>query len=279
MQLTERIHLVKIDFEIAISPEKKLPRFVNVLVIFGDRITLVDTGVKGSEQKIFEYIKQNNRDFSEIGSVILSHSHPDHIGNAAKIKELTGCGIFAHQAEKEWIENIELQNKQRPVPGFFNLVDTPVHIDEYLQAGQEIKADDGITMKIIHSPGHSKGSVNILFKEDRILFTADSVPLKNDIPNYDNYCDLMHSLESIRNNNDYDTLLTSWTPPLKDKNQISAILSEGEDYMKKIDVVVKEFYTDNNLETIDSCKHAVEKLGLPLFLVNPIVDQAFRSHF
>ena len=56
MRLTGKIHLLKIDFEIRVSPEKTLPRFVNVLIIFGDKITLIDTGVKGSEERIFAHI-------------------------------------------------------------------------------------------------------------------------------------------------------------------------------------------------------------------------------
>jgi hypothetical protein len=41
MKFTDKIHLLQIDFEIAITPEKKLTRFVNVIIIFGDKITLV----------------------------------------------------------------------------------------------------------------------------------------------------------------------------------------------------------------------------------------------
>jgi hydroxyacylglutathione hydrolase len=46
MKLTDKIHLLKIDFEINLSPEKKLPRFVNVILIFGGILTLINTGVK-----------------------------------------------------------------------------------------------------------------------------------------------------------------------------------------------------------------------------------------
>jgi hydroxyacylglutathione hydrolase len=278
MKLTDKIHLLKIDFEITLSPEKKLPRFVNVIMIFGEKITLIDTGVKGSEGKIFDYIKQSNRDFSEIASIIISHSHPDHIGSAAKIKELTGCRVLAHEAEKEWIENIEIQNIQRPVPGFFNLVDRSVTVDEYLFNGQEILSADGLSLEIIHSPGHSKGSVNIAFKEDKILFTADSIPLKNDIPNYDNFIDLMKSLDKIRENKEFKVLLTSWTPPLTDRDEINRLLSEGTDYMNRIDAAVHECYGSGISDSLDSCKATVERLGLPPFLVNPLVDKAFKSH-
>ncbi len=280
MKLTDRIHMLPIDFEITLSPEKKLSRFVNIILIFGERVTLIDTGVKGSERIIFDYINEQGRKIDEIESIILSHSHPDHIGSAAKIKEMAHCKIIAHKLEKEWIENIIEQNKQRPVPGFFNLVDRPVKPDTLIENdNQEIKLQEDLTLRLIKSSGHSKGSMNILFVEDKILFTADSVPLKNDIPNYDNYIELMKSLEKIKRNKEYETLLTSWTPALTEKSVIEKVISEGEEYMKNIDLVVKDCYKHGTGDNLGSCKLSVEKLGLPAFFVNPIVDKAFRSHF
>lgn len=275
MKISDQIHLLKIDFEIAISPDKKLPRFVNVLVIFGDKITLVDSGVKGSEEKIMQYIETQGRSFAEIETLVLSHAHPDHIGSAAKIKELTGCKVLAHKAEQEWIENIEIQNQQRPVPGFFNLVNRSVKVDELLNDGQLIQIAGGPLLKIIHSPGHSKGSVNIEFVNEKMLFTADSVPLKNDIPNYDNFHGLMKSLEKITTS-DFGIFLSSWTPPLFSKAEISRLLDDGRIYMLKIDATVKECYQSNN-ET-EACKLAVEKLGLPPFLANQLVNASLKSH-
>ena len=278
MKLTEKIHLLRIDFEIKLSPDKSLPRFVNVLVIFGSKIMLIDTGVRGSEENIFRYIKENGRNPSEIGTIILSHSHPDHIGSASRIKELTNCEILAHHDDAGWIENIETQNKERPVPGFFNLVDRPVKIDKFLGDGQILKADDCITLKIIHSPGHSKGSLNILFIEDEILFTADSIPLNNDIPNYDDYSALMDSLQKIKSSNGYRILLTSWTPPLTNSSEIKKLIDEGERYLLRLDEIIKKTYTGTEAEPLSFCRAAVQQSGLPSFLANPVVDRAFRSH-
>jgi hydroxyacylglutathione hydrolase len=278
MKLTDKIHLLQINFEISITAEKKLSRFVNIILIFSDKITLIDTGVKGSERAIFEYIKSQNRDFSEIDSIILSHSHPDHIGSAARIKSLTNCTIFANRSEKEWIENIDVQNQERPVPGFYDLLDESVKIDKFLEHGQEISLKNSLTLKIIVSPGHSKGSLNILFKEDRILFTADSIPLKNDIPNYDNYFNLLESLDAIAQSKDYDILLTSWTPPMIESTKSQELIKEGKDYIKIIDMAVKDCYKSSNKNSLENCKQVIARLGLPPFLANPITDKAFQSH-
>lgn len=278
MKLTERIHLLQIDFEIALSSEKRIPRFVNVILIFGDKITLIDTGVKGSEKIILDYIKGQKRDYSEIDTVILSHSHPDHIGSAAKIREMTNCKVLSHELEKDWIEDIDLQNKLRPVPGFYNLVDRSVNVDGIISDKQIMSIEDGLTIRFIKSPGHSKGLLNLIFEEDKILFTADSIPLKNDIPNYDNYSELMRSLEEIKRNTGFRTLLTSWTPPLNDKNEIEKLIEEGIEYIKLIDTVIKDCYKDKSTNTLEYCKMAIDKLRLPPFLVNPVVDKAFKSH-
>jgi glyoxylase-like metal-dependent hydrolase (beta-lactamase superfamily II) len=278
MKLTDKIHLLQVDFEIPISPEKKISRFVNVILIFSDKITIIDTGVKGSEKQIFDYIRKQNRDYSEIESILLSHSHPDHIGSAADIKALTGCKVFAHEAEREWIEKIEIQNMQRPVPGFFTLVEKSVIIDEFLSHEQEIQVENGLTLKIIKSPGHSRGSLNILFKEDRILFTADSIPLKNDIPNYDNYQDLIESLKTIKLNTNFNILLSSWTPAIFDRDEIQRLIDEGAGYLQKIDSMVKDSYKINSSDNLDSCKDLIRKLELPPFFANPLSDKAFKSH-
>lgn len=278
MKLTEKIHLLPLDFEIKFNPGMKINRFVNSLIIFGNKITLIDTGVKGGAARISDYIKENGRDIAEVETVILSHSHPDHIGSAAEIKRITGCRVLAHEGEKGWIEDIKAQVKERPVPGFFDLVDEPVKIDGFLEHGQEVKADNNITLKIIHSPGHSRGSINIFFEEDRILFTADSIPVKNDIPNYDNFYALMNSLTRIRTSEDYALLLTSWTPPLADRKEIEKFLDEGESYLKALDDAVKAIYSGEEAVPLEFCRKAIIKLGLPEFYINPIVDRAFRGH-
>jgi hypothetical protein len=82
----------------------------------------------------------------------------------------------------------------------------------------------------------------------------------------------------IRSNRDYETLLTSWTSPLLNKADIDNLLSDGEEYIRKINNAVKENYTNEKDDFLNCCKKTVEKLGLPQFVVNPVVNRAFLSH-
>lgn len=45
MQVTEHVHALRIPFKIPISPEKVIDRYVYSYIVFGDKITLIDSGV------------------------------------------------------------------------------------------------------------------------------------------------------------------------------------------------------------------------------------------
>jgi hydroxyacylglutathione hydrolase len=107
MQITDRIHALRIPFKIPIGPEKMIERIVYSYIVFGSEITLIDTGVTGAETVIFDYLRKHGREPAEISLVVLTHSHPDHIGSVKAVREATGCRIAAHLGEKEWIEDTD----------------------------------------------------------------------------------------------------------------------------------------------------------------------------
>jgi len=279
MRIVNNIHLLRIDFIVEIAPGRFIPRFVNVIIILNKKITLIDTGLKGHEHKIFEYIRSQERDIEDIGLVILSHAHPDHIGGAARIKELTNCSIVCHALERSWIENIDLQYRERPVPSFYSFVERSVKVDATIEHGQLLSLEDGQSLYFTKSSGHSRGMLNIFFKRDRILFTADSVPVKDDLPIYENYFDLMRSLEEISLISEYDIMITSWTPPLVGKKTVDEFIVDGKSYLRHIDSIVKRVYSTSEANGLLCCEEVVAQLGFPKFVANLLIDRAFKSHF
>jgi len=75
LQITPIIHAIRHSFRIPIAPGITFDRFVYSYVIYGDTIVLIDTGVAGSENQIFEDIRSTGRNPSEIALIILTHSH------------------------------------------------------------------------------------------------------------------------------------------------------------------------------------------------------------
>ena len=151
-------------------------RFVYSYVVYGDTIILIDTGVAGCERQIFEDIRSTGRDISRDYPYHTDTFPPDHIGAARAIQQATGCSIAAHPAERAWIEDIDLQNRERPVPGFTTLVGGSVQVDHDLVDGDTIEPDEtgAGEMLVFHTPGHSNGSISLLLQSERALFSGDA---------------------------------------------------------------------------------------------------------
>ncbi len=276
MQISERVHRLRHNFSIPIAEGKILPRFVNSFIVIGDFIVLIDSGVKDSHQKIFDYLKQIGKNPCDIKYLILSHAHPDHIGSAAEIKRQSGCTILAHPNEKRWFENLNEQINDRPVPGFLRLANESVRIDGLALHGDELFISENCMIEIIHTPGHYPGHLSMQIWGEDVLFTGDAIPLKNDLPNYHNYQNLIDSLELINKTKGYSTLVSSWADPMNcEKAEI--FISEAREYLISInDTVAKQYLKpERNME---HCRAVINKLHLPPLFANPLSDIAFASH-
>lgn len=277
MQVSPSTHILRHDFSVLAAPGTKLDRFVYSILIFSDNIMLIDSGVKGCHERIFDYIVRQGRKIEEIDCLILSHSHPDHIGSAAQIKKMTGCKILAHEAERTWMEHIEVQNEERPVPGFFDLIDSSIRLDGVLENNQILNPGSNLSMQCFHTPGHSKGSISLLILEEGVLFTGDCIPVEMDIPNYDNFYDLKNSLNFLKGFQNIKVMLSSWSEPVYDKIKMREAIEKGEAYLSRIDTIVKKYYLNRQAD-MSSCKNVISELGLPPVFAIPMVHRAFLSH-
>lgn len=277
MQITEHIHGLKIPFTIPVSPEASIDRLVYVYLVISETITLIDSGVAGAETSIFEYIQQCGRNPMEISQLILSHSHPDHLGSAKAIVEETNCSVAAHSGEKDWIEDTDRQAAERPVPGFRSLVNGPVTIDQLLEDGEVLDLGASIPCRVIHTPGHSKGSISLYFENDRTLFTADSLPLQGDLPIYENIADCVASLTKIKRTENVKTLISSLEAPIEKHEAIEKRINEGFEYLKTIHKAVLIERNAGKEDLNELTKEVVKKIGLPPLAANPITARAFAS--
>jgi glyoxylase-like metal-dependent hydrolase (beta-lactamase superfamily II) len=215
MQITPAIHALRHPFKIPVAPGIVLDRFVYSYILAGETLTLIDTGVAGCENALFDYIRLIGRDPGEISLIILTHSHPDHIGAAKAIREATGCSVMAHPAERAWIEDMNRQNRERPVPGFSILVGGSVQLDHELAEGDVVDTDgtEKYEVRVYHTPGHSAGSVSLLIQGEGALFCGDAVPVEGDIPVYDDAWQSVRSVKKIQAIRGIRVLLSAWDEP------------------------------------------------------------------
>ena len=278
MHISGLVHSLKIPFKIKVSPEIEIDRFVNVFIIAGKHITLIDTGVSGSEKVIFEYLQSIGRKPSEIKTILLTHTHPDHIGSVKTLQELTHCKVYVHAAEQMWLEHTEQQEKERPVPGFQDMVAGSCKADNLLNDGDVLELENSITIEVIHCPGHSAGSVTYLFKQENTMFCGDVIPVKNDLPIYDSYQQSIKSLEKLENMPYASYLLSSWDKP-KQGDEVDLAISNGFEQL----YIVHAAWIEAKKSNPDFCEpdiaiKVLEKLKMPSKFVNPLFLRAIKSH-
>jgi len=279
MQITPSVHALRHTFKIPITNSVVIERFVYSYIIYGEMITLIDTGVAGCEAPICEYIRSTGRDPSEIALIILTHSHPDHIGAAGAIQRLTGCSVAAHPAERVWIENVTLQNRERPVPGFAALVGESVMVDHELVDGDTIEPDEtrGGEMLVFHTPGHSKGSISLFLHREGALFSGDAIPVAGEMPVYDDAVESVNSVKRLRGLAGIRVLLSSWDEP-RIGNDAYQQMDSALEYLYKIQKTVLSFSCDGIADTTELTRKTVSALGLPPEAVNPLIIRTFAAN-
>lgn len=111
---------------------------------------VIDPG--DSPRKIIDYIQRN--EFVPKG-IVLTHGHPDHMGGVKLLRGELKVPIMIHPEDSFMLKMVGINNADR------YLVD-----GEFLDLGRE-------KLLVIHTPGHTKGSVCI--KWENVLFSGDTL--------------------------------------------------------------------------------------------------------
>ncbi len=119
---------------------------------------------KAEAEQILDYIHKNTL---KPKYIVNTHGHPDHTCGNGIIKEKYGIPILIHENDAHMLGNIMGKLTQ-----FFIFKHHSPNADIILHEGNVIKF--GIeTLKVIHTPGHSRGSISLLGQKE--IFTGDTL--------------------------------------------------------------------------------------------------------
>jgi glyoxylase-like metal-dependent hydrolase (beta-lactamase superfamily II) len=149
----------------------------NIYILINEDITVVDTGYPGRDKQVMNTVSDLGYAPSDIARIVLTHYHPDHIGNLQIISKDTGADVIAHRLDAPYIEgkrqqqfdrnnrraNILLKalDKFRPV--------SPVAVTSIVDDGDELPG--GIVIR--HMPGHTPGSISLYMPDRGLIIVGD----------------------------------------------------------------------------------------------------------
>ena len=135
----------------------KIKRFVggtlesNGYILFqknGTKCYVIDPGYE--PKKFIQYIKEQDL---QLEGIILTHLHHDHTGAAQAVSDAFDCPIYMHEDDAFVYRG---------------------RVDKRLQDGDAFDLE-GETLNILHTPGHTRGSICIYSETSKVCFTGDTI--------------------------------------------------------------------------------------------------------
>ncbi len=166
MEIVEGIH--KVDEASANMAHSNV-----YLLIEGDELFVIDTGTAGNAKEIVNYVRKIGRQPSSVSTIVLTHAHMDHAGSVKELKDLTNAKVAVHTEDADYVSG----KKPLPRPNnvLFRAVSSftgflPVQPDIILKDHDKIGQ-----LTVIHTPGHTPGSIALLEEGKKALFAGDAL--------------------------------------------------------------------------------------------------------
>jgi glyoxylase-like metal-dependent hydrolase (beta-lactamase superfamily II) len=165
LKITENIFIVG-------GPEITDGRDGCVYLINLGELILIDTGAGWSVDKIIKNVEKLGFDPRNLGKVLLTHCHIDHIGGAPEIKKRFGSKIYIHKLDAP---PLETGDPILTAASWYQTTFPPTPVDVKFDSPEEILRIGGEQIVCLHTPGHTPGSISIYLDLNgkRILFAQD----------------------------------------------------------------------------------------------------------
>jgi glyoxylase-like metal-dependent hydrolase (beta-lactamase superfamily II) len=144
--------------------------YTNCYLVICDRTQealIIDPGFADHEStRVLNEIGRYN---ARVKYVINTHGHADHVSGNMKIRERTKAQIAIHHDDAEM-----LIDSRRNLSEMFGLRVNSPPPDRILRDGDEIKVGS-LKFEVIHTPGHTPGSISLYSRSENIVFTGDTL--------------------------------------------------------------------------------------------------------
>ena len=149
--------------------------YVIARALAGGKNVIIDPGQVTNEvrqpclEKLVDEMAKDGLRVEDTGLIINTHGHPDHYGASQAIKERSNARVTISKGEEQAMKMFAQMAQQYGVGG-----SQETEIDFYIQEG-ELQLNEGITLEILSTPGHSPGHIGIYWPASKVFFGGDLV--------------------------------------------------------------------------------------------------------
>jgi glyoxylase-like metal-dependent hydrolase (beta-lactamase superfamily II) len=150
----------------------------NVYLLASDPgLAMIDTGAGRDVTKIVDQLDAAGHSLSELHTIVLTHAHGDHAGGLSELARRSGARILAHRLEVPYVEGTQslpagsfLQRLMKWITDLMSRQQR-CQVDQALEEGDVIPFLGGV--QVLHTPGHTPGSICLYRQECGLLFCGD----------------------------------------------------------------------------------------------------------
>jgi glyoxylase-like metal-dependent hydrolase (beta-lactamase superfamily II) len=153
----------------------------------GGRLTLLDAGLPGDWGDFCSALSQIGREPPDIDAVLITHHHPDHAGNAERLRS-SGTPVFAHSADAPYLRGERHVKRSATLPYLrhrwyrrymLHLLAKGVTRTPAIAQLNELSDGEVLDVpgspRVLHAPGHTAGHCALLLEEQSLLFSGDAL--------------------------------------------------------------------------------------------------------
>jgi glyoxylase-like metal-dependent hydrolase (beta-lactamase superfamily II) len=185
-------------------------------------LTLIDAGMQANGRRILEFITSKlNRTPSDVKTIVITHCHVDHVRGVAALKAATGGSVGVHELDADFVSGKSPYPSPRGAMGFVFRVMSPVFRTTPVEPELRLKEGDVVgRLTVLHTPGHTPGSISLFDNEDKLLFVGDTArfrkgklegPPRQFTPRMDQAKASIERLSTL----DFEVMLSGHGEPLK----------------------------------------------------------------
>jgi hydroxyacylglutathione hydrolase len=185
-------------------------------------LTLIDTGMAKDGKRILNYVQNNlSKKASDIKTIVLTHSHVDHVRGAYGLKKATGARVAIHELDADYLSGKRQELLPKGAIGILFRILSPFFKFTTFEPDQKLTENDRIGhLIVVHTPGHTPGSISLYDPKSKLIFVGDTIryskgkvegPPKQFTPN------MVQAIASVQkiSNFDFEILLSGHGQPLK----------------------------------------------------------------